>query len=365
MLASIPGYRIAEQARRRLLRSPGYSFAVVAVLALGIGAVTAIFSVVYGVLLRPYGFAGENRVVVMHETMREMAATMPLLPVNYLHFANIEARSRTLEAAAVVRPRSASVSLRREHPEMVPDLLVSRDFFRVLGREPVLGRSFRPDEFKEGRSGEAVLSWAAAQRFFGPGRGGSTGGAASAVGQQLHIDGKAVTIVGVLPASFHLPAVSVMPGERVSNALPYGVYTPFVPSDDDLTSELGDFNYVGLARMRPGVTREAAEAELDGLVKAEMAAAHQTPHLGVRLESFGEEITGGSRGLLLLLLAAVSGVLLIGCVNLANLQLARSVSFAGSRRCARPWARRVGSCCARHWRKTCCWPWPAAWRRYW
>ncbi len=310
-----------QQAARRLRRSPGYTASVIAVLALCIGAVTAIFSVVYSVLLAPYGFEEKGQLAVWHETIREMSATMPLAPVNYRHFLNLQTPARSLEAAALVRPSGQSVSVGNGHPEMVPGLDVSQDFFRVLGSAPAIGRTFRPEEFRKGRDHEAVLSWAAYQRFFA--------GDPNVLRKTLRVNGVPLTIVGVLPASFRMPAVSIMPGESASNAKAYAVYTPLIPQPVELTENTNDFNYFGLARLRPGVSVQAAQSELDGIEKATAAADHLPIHLGVVMEPFAQEITGTVSKSLVLLLLAVGGVLLIGCVNLANLQLARSVGHAG------------------------------------
>ncbi len=321
MSANFLRFTPLHQAARRLRRSPGYTASVVAVLALCIGAVTAIFSVVYTVLLAPYGFEQKGQLAVWHETMREMSATIPLAPVNYRHFLNLQTHAHSLEAAALVRPGGQSVSVSIGHPEMVPGLDVTQDFFRVLGSAPAIGRTFRPDEFRKGRDKEAVLSWAAYQRFFAGDR--------NVLHKTLRINGEPLTVVGVLPASFRMPAVSIMPGESASNAKAYAVYTPLVPRPEDLTDNVSDFNYFALARLRPGVSVQAAQAELDGIEKATAAADHLPIHLGVVMEPFGQEITGIISKSLVLLLLAVGGVLLIGCVNLANLQLARSVGQTG------------------------------------
>ena len=309
-----------RQAMRGLWRSPGYAVTVIAVLALGIGAVTAIFSVVYGVLLKPYDFEGRGKLVVWHETARELSATMPLLPVNFRHFRNLGDRSHSLEAAAVLQPASISVGIAGEHPAVVSGLEVSVGFFRVLGVSPVLGRTFMPEEFTKDHDTEAVLSWQAWQRFF-PGQ-------AFATGKQVRIDGQLTTVVGVLPASFRFPPISILPG-RSRESKPYEIMVPHVSSAQDLRDNTGDFNYIAIGRLRPGITVSAAQAEMDGLEKATAATDHVPLHLGVVVAPFAEEVTGGVSKSLILLLLAVAGVLLIACVNLANLQLARSVGQAG------------------------------------
>ncbi len=310
-----------RQAARRLRRSPGYSLSVIAVLALGVGAVTAIFSVVYGVLLKPYGFEQKGQLVVWHETVREMSATTPVLPANYRHYLYLSARSKTMEHSAVLQPSSFSVGKAGDHAVILPGIESSPDFFRVLGVAPVLGRQFLPTEFTQGRNAEVILSWDAFQTLLH--------GDPSAVGRPLRIDGSPQTVVGVLPASFRFPAIYFGASQRPTNKVAYGVYVPMVVSAERLTETTGDYDYFALARLRPGISIAAAQAELDGLEKAEAQADRLSLHLGAVVQPFSEEVTGSVSSSLLLLLVAVGGVLLIGCVNLANLQLARSVGQAG------------------------------------
>jgi predicted permease len=305
-----------------LRRSPGYTASVIAVLALGIGAVTAIFSVVYGVILQPYGFEQRGKLVVWRETVREIAATLPVLPVNYRHFRNLEMHAHSLETAALLQPGPVSVQIAgAAHPEVVQSVDVTEQFFKVLGVQPALGRTFLASEFAAGRESEAVLSWSAAQHFFGSGQ--------AALGRTLRVQGRNFNVVGVLSPGFHFPVVSLIPGGQTSNQKAYSIFMPEVPSQGELTENLFDFNFFAIARLRPGISVSAAQAELDGIEKSTAAADHLGVHIGVAVEPFGQEITGGVSRSLLLVLAAVGGVLLIGCVNLANLQLARSVAQSG------------------------------------
>jgi hypothetical protein len=136
-------------------------------------------------------------------------------------------------------------------------------------------------------------------------------------------------VVGVMGSGFRFPAVSVVPGEPMTNSHAYSLYLPLVPRPDEITASAGEFNYIAFGRLRPGVSVRAAQSELDGLDKRIGAADHLSIHLGVVVQSFADDITGGVSKSLALLLLAVGGVLLVGCVNLANLQLARSVAQSG------------------------------------
>jgi putative ABC transport system permease protein len=317
-MRSFPSLAVAG---RRLRHSPGYTLSVIAVLALGIGAVTAIFSVVYGVLLKPYGFEQKGKLIVWHETVRELNATLPLLPVNYRHFENLNTHAHFLQSAALMQPALYTVSEGAGHPQSVPGLFVTMDFFKVLGVSPAFGQTFRPTAYEQGGDSEVILSWSAWQRYFN--------GDASAIGKSLRVGGSPYTVVGILPANFHFPSVSNMPGTSSANGNAYQVFTPSVPGSGERTANTDDFDYFSIGRLRPGVSIQAAQAELDGIEKATAAADHLTIHIGVVVETFGQEITGGVSKSLLLLLLSVGGVLLIGCINLANLQLARSVGQSG------------------------------------
>ena len=316
----MPDFLLLRQAARRLRRSPGYTLSIIAVLALGIGAVTATFSVVYGVLLKPYGFEQKGKLIVWHETVREWSAMLPIAPVNYRHFENLVAHARSLESAALLQPGSVTIYQGTQHPLVLPNLAISSKFFDVLGVKPVLGQNFRPSAFDRNGSREVILSWDAWQRYLA--------GDPSPIGKSLHVNGAPYTVMGVLPAGFHFPPISLVPGTPVANEKVYEIYTPLVPGVNERISNSENFNFVAIGRLHPGVSIQAAQAELDGIEKAAAAADHLSIHLGVLVEPFAQEITGGVSKVLLLLLLAVGGVLLIGCVNLANLQLARSVGLS-------------------------------------
>ena len=312
-------FTVLRQAAQRLRLAPGYTCTVLLVLALGIGATTAIFSVVYGVLLKPYGFERRGELIVWHEYVREYAAFGSVLPVNYLHFLHLRQNAPALESAAIAQPSSYLVGIPGEHLSFVRGLEVSADFFRTLGVSPSIGRNFLPGEFIGKADANAVLTAAAWQHFF-PGQ-------SFAPGCTLHINGELATVVGVLPASFHFPAITLGGGSKPSDKIAYGLFTPHIPSQDDLQGNEEDYNYFAIGRLRPGVSVEAAQAQMDGIERAKAAADHLVTHPSVLVEPFSKEIAGGVSQSLVLLLCAVGAVLLIGCINLANLQLARSVGL--------------------------------------
>jgi putative ABC transport system permease protein len=314
---------------RQLRKAPGFAATAILTLALGVGAVTAVFSVVDGVLLRPYDFSDSGRIVVWRESIREMEHVAPLLPDNYRHYLNLKAHASMIVDAAIVQPSGFSVSTGAAinvsddlaHPHEAEGMAISPNFFSVLGITPVLGRVFTQDEAQPGRDKEVIMTWAAWQRLYHGDR--------AVLGTTMRIDGAPVTIVGVLPQSFRFPVMSVMPGQATFGSTErYEFFRPLVPMPSELTADDGDFNFVVVARLKPGVTIQQAQSELDGIEKATAAVAHLTIHLSLIVEPFAQEITGDVSKPIWLLFAAVFGVLLMACVNLANLQIARGVTRA-------------------------------------
>jgi predicted permease len=306
-------------ALRQLRKSAGFTLTALLTIAVGVGAVTAVFSVVDGVLLQPYAFHDPGQIVVWRETIREIQKAEPLLPDNYRHYLNLKTRATSIQDAAILQNPVFSVSTRVDHPQMTEGLAISPNFFSVLGVTPLLGRTFTPEEAQNGRDKEVILTWGAWQRLFH--------GDPSVLGMTLRVGGEPETIVGVMPKSFRFPVMSVMPGQATFGSTErYEVFKPLVPRPNELTANDGEFNFVVVARLKPGVSVQQAQSELDGIEKATAAADHLAIHLGVVVEPFSQEITGGISKPLWLLLAAVASVLLMACVNLANLQLARSVA---------------------------------------
>ena len=151
---------------RALCKSPGFAAISILTLALGIGAVTAIFSVVNSVLLRPFPFRDPDQLVIWHETIQEVSDRYPVVPDNYRHYQYLKAHSNTISDAAIFQNSSLAISLGDDHPQIVHGLSVSSNFLSVLGTAPVLGRTFLAEENQQGRDGVVVLTWSAWQRFF-------------------------------------------------------------------------------------------------------------------------------------------------------------------------------------------------------
>ena len=301
---------------RTLRKAPGFSLTAILTLALGIASVTSVFSVVRSVLLKPFAFPESDRLVVLRERIRERN-DIPY-PDNYKHYLNWKANSKTLADAAIFTNTSFSVSAGTDHPEIVGGLQVSPNFLSVLGVEPLLGRNFLPEEAAEGRDNVVILSWDAWQKYFS--------GDPSVVGRTLRIGGLPHAVVGVLPRAFNFPHMSEM-ASAVSQGevLPYEVFQPLTP-DPNRMSDAADYDFLVIGRLNRGVTLRQAQSELTGLQQAFAQSARIALHTGIMVESLEEEVAGRVSTALWLLLAAVGAVLLIGCVNLANLQLARAVA---------------------------------------
>ncbi len=185
----------------------------------------------------------------------------------------------------------------------------------------MLGRDFVPQDAEKGAAKVVLLSYEGWQTFFQ--------GDPKVVGQTLRLGGEPSTVVGVLPPGMHLPEIAMSPQiafQEIGGPLATAIFAPLVPSDEELKRDVGGFNYKVIARLKPGVTVEQARAELEGLQQAYSISARLPVRLGISLVPLATDVTSGISGALWLMFAAVGGVLLIACVNLANLQLARSVA---------------------------------------
>src|SRR5882757_5945465 len=151
---------------RGLSKSPSFAVTSILTLALGIGAVTAVFSVVNSVILRPYPFRDPGQLVIWRETIQEVSNRYPFIPDNYRHYLNLKTHSTKIEDAAIFQDASFAVTVGKAHPENVRGLSVSANFFSVLGSTPIVGRPFSPDEAQNGRNQGVILSWSAWRRLF-------------------------------------------------------------------------------------------------------------------------------------------------------------------------------------------------------
>ena len=294
--------RDIRYALRALLRQPGFTIAVALTLALGIGANTAIFSVVHGVLLRRLPYPNDDRLMTVWtrlSTGDRETASMP----DYLDW---KAQSSSFASMSAYANSNDNLAAPGADPERVPSARVIADFFSTLGVTPAAGRWFVPEEFVFGSHRVVVLSYGLWVSRFGADPG--------IVGQTITLNARPYTVVGVAPAAMRLPA-------RAQLWAPF----PVDPGAPPL-SRRGDFLSV-IARLAPGVTPARAQADMNAIAKR-LALAYPATNarIGVELVGLHDQLVGPIRPALLVFSGAVALVLLIACANVANLLLARATA---------------------------------------
>jgi putative ABC transport system permease protein len=293
---------------RMLKKNPGFTLIAVLTLALGIGANTAIFSIVYHVLLKPLPYQDSEQLVwVWGEQAAQKQA--PHTPADFLDY---QRRNQSFVQMAAYRNMSFALGSAGQ-PERVDGRIVSANYFALLGVAPRLGRSFAPEDGQVGAARLVLLSHSYWQQRFG--------GEANIVGQSLTLSGEPATIVGVMPPDFREPGVNLWTNPRQ-------IVPDFVTSSrDDMTSVRRNPYLSVLARLKPSVTLPQAQADMDAIAAG---LRQEYPDLyggkGVRLVALHEFVVGDTKPTLLLLFGAVGLVLLIVCANVANLTMARAAT---------------------------------------
>jgi len=302
--------RNLRYAVRLLRKTPGFTAVAILTLAVGIGANTAIFSVVNSVLLRPLAYAEPQQLYRVHEVVPQLAKFAPLLDVNIPNFRIWQRQISSFSGVAIAESNEAILT-GNGAPEILRGVRCSANLFGVLGVQPALGRTLRNEEDETGRGYVVVLTYHAWQnRFHGDQR---------AVGQTINLDGHPHEIVGILPESFTFP--SALGGAGVTSRIVF--FQPLNGARDYEQDLLGEFDFSAVARLKPGVTADRAAAELN-VVQAQIAKqANAGLDLSGVLTPLESEVVGPSRQGLLLLLIAVGAVLLVVCANLASLLLVR------------------------------------------
>jgi putative ABC transport system permease protein len=298
-----------HHAVRSLRGSPGFTLVAVVTLALGIGANTAIFSVVNGVLLAPLPYREPAQLVTVNHfypSLNNLRA-----PVSVPGFRDYSARTDLFSSAAVENGVAMNLTGGAE-PERINVSKVSGKYFTTLGVPAAVGRTLQPDEAEAGKDHVVVLTWGYWQSHFG--------GDKSAVGRKVTLDNQDYEIVGVMPASFR-----DFFSQRTDLFMPI-VFTPDQFADNRRTNEFLPF----VGRLAPGVTLERAQSELHTLAVQLRTTYTQSysPDWDLKVTALADEASRGVRSGLLILLGAVAFVLLIACANVANLQLARTAAKA-------------------------------------
>jgi len=294
---------------RRLLKSPGFTAVVVLTLGLGIGANTAIFSVVNTVLLQPLRFREPDRLVTIFHFYRSEALNNLEAPVSAPGFRDYRDKTKSFEAVAVETGWAANLTGTGD-PERVPASRVSGDYFRVVGVAPQLGRAFGRDEDEPGKNKVVVLSDGFWKRIYGADRG--------VIGKTVQLNAQSYTILGVMPEGF-----------RAFFNSRADIWTPLAldPSRFDPSNYTNESLNL-TARLKPGVSATQADAEMRAFAEQVRRLYPQAVGTAwtLKVRTLDELATGSIRPALLVLLGAVGFVLLIACANVANLLLARVTS---------------------------------------
>jgi putative ABC transport system permease protein len=292
-------------ALRQLRKSPGFSAVAVLTLALGIGANTAIFSVVNGVLLRPLAFRDPDRLVrIWHVPPQASLPGISKFTVSPANFLDWQNQNHVFERMAIYRFRSFTLT-GGQQAEQVDGSSVSAEFFDTVGVRPFMGRLFSSDEDQPGRSRVVVLSYRFWQEHFGSNRG--------IVGQDIMLDGTNYLVVGIMPASFRFPDFA-------------SIWTPMAWTDQEKMVR-GNHNYLVVGRLKPGADVQQAQAEMNTISRRlEQQYPADDKGWGASVLPLQADLVSDVRPALLVLLGAVGFILLIACVNVANLSLARIFS---------------------------------------
>jgi len=289
-----------RQTLRTLHRSRGVTVLAMLALALGIGANTAVFSVVNAVFLRPLPFPQAGRLVVLSETNDTNPTS-----ISYPDFLDWQRQAAAFEAMAVEAPYEATLESRAP-ADRLPVTYVSANFFSILRVKPARGRDFRPEDDRQGAPPVVILSNRIWQTHFAADPG--------ILGASINLDRSPYTVIGVLPAGFRF----------------YRPANVFVPISDTITRQALSLrenhnSLDAIARLKPGVTLEQAQTQMTTIARRLEAAYPATnTGFGARVITLRERVSGQSRQPVMILLAAVSLVLLIACVNVASLLLARA-----------------------------------------
>jgi predicted permease len=287
---------------RMLAKSPGFAAIAIFTLALGIGANTALFSVVNGVLLNPLAYPQSGQLVTIYENTPGFKKA----PINYINFLDWERDNKSFSSMAIYRNQDYTLVGTGEG-ERLTGYMISADFFPTLGVTPVAGREFRRDDDVPGKAPVVILSEGFWKRKFGS--------SPEIIGKPLTLNGAPYTVIGVIPENF------TFRGQFRDVYTPIGQWTN--PSFRDRRIDVSTH---GFGRLRAGVTVGQAQSEMDGIARGlatEFPEADK--NVSISIVSMKEDMVGNVQPFLIVLLAAVGFLLLIACANIANLLLARSM----------------------------------------
>ncbi len=300
---------------RTLMKSPGFAFVAVLTLALGIGANTAIFSVVNGVLLRPLPYFEPERLVMVWADRPILQAQIGLedFPVAVADFVDWRNQNQVFEQMAVMQPPRINLT-RGGEPESVIGLRASASLFPLLGARFAVGRGFLPEEDRAGADRVVVISHGLWQRRYGADP--------KLIGQKITLNNEDYTVIGVTAPDFQFPRRDEYPYGIVKTKVDLYLPIAFTPAQ---MNDRRNNNLVVIARLKPGVSVGQASAEMNSIARRLTEQHPQTnTDKGVRLAPLQQQMVGKTRTALLVFLGAVGFLLLIACANVANLLLARA-----------------------------------------
>ena len=293
---------------RMLRKNPGFALSVLAILALGIGANTAIFGIVNAVLLKPLPYPRPDSIVaVYHVPPAQSFPGMKIFAVSPANYLDWRQQNTVFDSMAVFGRRLMRVT-GTNRPQSMTVTMAGAEFFKVLRMPPALGRTFTEAECQPGHDDVMVLSHAFAVKEFG--------GAREALDQKLELNGRAFRVIGVMPPQFELKSWLAAANDGI---LPIAWTTKEAAVRDN-------HNYIVIARLRPGISVAAAQTQMNG-ISARLAEAHpeEDKGWGAIVRTLRNDLVGNVQPALLALLGAVLFVLLIACANTANLVLVRTV----------------------------------------
>jgi putative ABC transport system permease protein len=301
---------------RMLRKSPGFTAVAVLTLALGIGANTAMFSVINGVLLKPLAFTEPDRLFMLWTDNPTWQVGFHELPPANSDLPEWRASAKSFEQIAAFQTKLAELS-DDDNPERIGGAEVSANLLPMLGIQPTLGRQFADEEEQEGKHRVAIISYALWQRRFG--------GDAGIIGKTIHVNRVPRIVIGVLPEGFNFPQATEMPqGYNLPERA--DLWTPMARNAKFWGNHI-QRQLLLIARLKAGVTQAQAQAEMNAIA-AKQAKAYPQTHEGwnVWLMPLFNQMVGQTRTPLLMLLGAVGFLLAVACANIANLLLARATA---------------------------------------
>src|SRR5258706_901614 len=317
MWKSIMSHRLGQELRyavRTLGKSPGFAVLSILTLALGIGVNTAMFSVVNGVLLRPLSYGNPGRLVTMYCDVPRLSRAYPMLPVSAYYVTEWRKQAKSIEGVSAVSDTSMNL-IGAGEPERLKAVRISADLFTMLEVQPRAGRNFLPDEDQPDKWHVVILSDGLWRRRFAADP--------KTIGSTIQLSGASFKVVGVMARGFHFPRNEELHRMiKIPDQTDLWIPLAFRPEE---TQRMQNQNYAAIARLKPGVSLQEANTEMNAILRRLPNLPKQFEVL-VHLSPLQTDMVARVRQGLIVLMAAVGAVLLISCINIPNLLLARATN---------------------------------------